>query len=69
MKYAINHPWKFDHYIVAWSAGFMQASMVICVETVNYIALLTFTNHVDIVMNFLAIAVISEFDDFFYKTL
>jgi len=43
--------------------------MVISVETVNYIALLTNTSHLDIVMNFMALVVIADFDDFFYGAL
>jgi len=43
--------------------------MVLAVEAVNYIALLTNLTHLDIVMNFLALAVIADFDDFFYAAL
>ena len=39
------------------------------VESVNYIALMTNTTHLNIVMNFLALAVIADFDDFFYGAL
>lgn len=69
MKFAQNHPWKFDNYFIAWLSGFLQASMVLYVETVNYIALLTNLSHLDIVMNFLALVVIADFDDFFYGAL
>ena len=43
--------------------------MVLMVESVNYIALMTNTTHLNIVMNFLALAVIADFDDFFYGAL
>lgn len=69
MKFAVNHPWKFDNYFLAWLAGFLQATMVIYVESVNYIALLTNLSHLDIVMNFMALVVIADFDDFFYSAL
>ena len=72
MKYATNHPWKFDDnggMFLAWLAGFLQASMILVVESVNYVALITNTTHIDIVMNFLALAVIADFDDFFYGAL
>ena len=72
MKYATNHPWKFDDnggMFIAWLAGFLQASMILVVESVNYVALITNTTHMDIVMNFLALAVIADFDDFFYGAL
>ena len=43
--------------------------VVIAVETVN-LAVLT-TNHtiLDIIMNFLALVVVTEFDDFFFMTV
>ena len=72
MKYACNHPWKFDDnggMFIAWLSGFLQATMILVVETVNYTALITNETHIDVVMNFLALAVIADFDDFFYGAL
>ena len=72
MKYAVNHPWKFEYnggMALAWLSGFLQASMVMVVEATNYIALVTNQTHIEIVMNFLALAVIADFDDFFYGAL
>lgn len=43
--------------------------MVIAVEIVNYVALITNLSHLDIVMNFLALVVIADFDNFFYQAL
>ena len=43
--------------------------MVLAVESANYIALMTNFTHIEIVMNFLALAVIADFDDFFYGAL
>ena len=47
----------------------MQMTMIITVECVNFVAILTSTNILDVVMNFMALAVISDFDDFFYGAL
>ena len=72
MKYALNHPWKFEKgggCSIAFFSGFLQSTMVLLVEAVNYIALITNLTHLDIVMNFLALAVIADFDDFFYNAL
>ena len=66
MKYALNHPWKFERATLAFSAGFLQAITVLVLESVNYILLLTKETHIDIVLNFLILAFISQFDDFFY---
>ena len=67
MKYAVNHPWKFVDYRLAYSIGLMQTAVVITVEVVNFVALITNDTVLDIVMNFLALVVIAEFDDFFYS--
>ena len=72
MKYSVNHPWKFEQnggMALAWLSGFLQASMAMVVESANYIALITNKTHIEIVMNFLALAVIADFDDFFYGAL
>ena len=67
MKYAVNHPWKFEDYRVAYFSGFMQTNVVIIVELVNFVALITNETVLDIVMNFLALVVIADFDDFFFS--
>ena len=47
----------------------MQTSMVMFVELVNFLALITNETVLDIVMNFLALVVIADFDDFFYESV
>ena len=66
MKYAVNHPWKFINYRHAFLAGFLQMIMSVGVEFVNFLAVLDQTTFADMVMNFTALVIISEFDDFFY---
>ena len=67
MKYAVNHPWKFINYRHAFLAGFLQMIMVVGVELVNFLAVLDQTTFMDIVMNFTALVIISEFDEFFFQ--
>ena len=43
--------------------------MVVCVEIVNVYILCTAMNVMEIIMDFLALVVISEFDNFFVETL
>ena len=69
MKYAVNHPWKFERYGAAFLCGFLQSTNVIIVELVNFIALLTNTSIIDVIMNFLALVVIAEFDEYFYSAI
>ena len=69
MKYALSHHYKFRDWTTAYWIGLTQTLVVIAVEVVN-LAVLT-TNHtiMDIIMNFLALVIIAEFDDFFFMTV
>ena len=69
MKYAVNHEWKFQDYKVAFLCGFLQAFNTITVELVNFVALLTNFTIIDVIMNFLALVVIAEFDEYFYDAV
>ena len=69
MKYALNHVWRFEDWKIAYLAGLLQATIIIFIEFVNFLAILTSFTVLDVVMNFLALVVISEIDDFFYCSL
>ena len=69
MKFALNHPWKFESYIGGFFIGFMQAMVVISNEVVNLAVLNTNNTIMDILMNFLALVIISDFDDYFFVTV
>ena len=66
MKYAQNHPWKFHSWSSAWFVGFAQTLVLISVEAVNLAVLLTNQTIMDTLMNFLALVIISDFDDYFF---
>ena len=68
MKCALNHPWKFEWAKLAFFTGFAQAITICVLESVNYILLLTVDTHMDIIAIFVALVIISQFDDFFYQT-
>lgn len=69
MKFALNHSYLFQSYVKAWTVGFLQSFTVIIVEIVNIEIILTSLTPLDIVYNFIALAVIAEFDDFVYAAL
>ena len=69
MKFSLNHPWKFKSVSKAWLTGFAQTLMVVAVEGVNLVILCTNETVMDVVMNFLALVVIADFDDFIAVTL
>ena len=66
MKFAVNHWWKFNNYRNAFLAGLLQTITIMCVEIVNISVILIQHSIIEIVMNFMAIVVISQFGNFFY---
>lgn len=66
MKFALNHHYRFSNYKNAFFAGFLQVTSVLIIEFTNALLLLGQQNVLDVVTNFMVIAVIAQFDDFFY---
>jgi hypothetical protein len=69
MKFVLNHYYRFENYGIAFLAGLLQATSIFAIETVNFIMILTTPTYLDVVMNFMALQIISEFDDKFYSAL
>jgi|LakMenE18May11ns_1017448.scaffolds.fasta_scaffold9430595_2 hypothetical protein len=69
MKFANNHAYRFENYRIAWLAGCMQMIMIVTVEMVNFLVILNSNSILDVMMNFMALAIIAEFDDFFFSAL
>lgn len=65
MKYTNNHPEKFKSWIIPFGLGLMQSSMILLIELVNLINICAQENIMDAVMNYVALAVIADFDDIF----
>lgn len=69
MKYALNHRHAFLSYKQAFLMGFLQSFMTISVESVNVFIILQSNTTQDIVFNFIAVAIISDFDNFVFSSL
>lgn len=69
MKYALNHEKEFENPKIVWFIGFMQFVMVITVETINMANICGSDDILDVIMNFIALAIVADFDDFFFKAL
>ena len=66
MKYACNHHWKYDDYKVAFMSGLLQTITIMAAELANLLVILLDDTITDIVMDFTAIAVISQLGNIFY---
>lgn len=69
MKFALNHYYRFENPWMAYLAGFLQAVSIFVIEIVNFFVILTSQSYLEVVMNFMALAIISEFDNAFYISL
>lgn len=69
MKYALNHPKKLLNYRQAFNIGFAQAALTLLVESVSIMVILSSQTTNDVVFNFIALAVISEFDNYVFESL
>jgi hypothetical protein len=68
MKFAINHSYRFTSWKSAFMSGFMQATSAFVIEASNMLVILTSSDELGVVMNFMALTVIAEFDDYIYAS-
>ena len=66
MKFTVNHQNRFTNLLVAWSAGFMQASAAFAIEVANLLVLLSAYDTLTVMRSFLVLVIVSAFDDKFY---
>ena len=66
MKYVTNHPWKFANWKFAFFTNFVQIIILILVEGVSIAVLLLQTSVLDVLMNFFALTIITELDDYYF---
>ena len=69
MKYANNHPWKFRSWKWAYFVGFTMLLMNISVEFINLILLCENDTVENILMDFLALVIISDFDEYYVTSM
>lgn len=69
MKYAVNHDYRFNNYIIAYISGFFQMFSSIGVECANIGVILAANDTISIVFNFIAVAIIAEFDNYVFASL
>mgnify|MGYP000887644699 CR=1 FL=1 len=69
MKFANNHPWLFRSWSQAFLVGFVQMIVAGLTELVNIVVVITSNTVLNVIMNFLALVIISEFDDQLFATV
>ena len=66
MKYALNHPWKFRRWYIAFTSGLIQFSMAILQEYISILVILSTTTYLDAVKDFVALTIINDFNGYFF---
>ena len=69
MKYAVNHSYKFNSFWFAFLSGMFQYTQCLCVELANIGVICAATDTISIVFNFIALAIIIDFDDYVFGSL
>jgi len=69
MKYAVNHDYRFAHFSIAWMCGFLQYMSCLTVELANIGVICAAADTIDIVFNFIALAIIAEFDNYVFGSM
>ena len=69
MKFAANQKTIFNSAMAAFMCGFFQASAIVMIELLNILVILQSERIQDVVMNFIQLAILAEFDNFIYGAL
>ena len=69
MEYSLNHSWKFYNWPRAYRVGLLQMLVVLTLEFINLSFMLTNGTISDIIKDFLALLIISDFDNYFFMTV
>jgi len=67
MKYVIFHWDLFDHPTIAFTIALQQIVATVFVEIVNIVNLNSLSDIISIVQDFIALGVISDFDEIFLR--
>ena len=69
MKYTLNHTYKFQSPGRAFLCSLLEFFITLAVEIANILIILAQSNPINIVLNFIAIAIIGQFDEYIYVAL
>ena len=67
IKFTLNHSWRFSHPYTAVYCGLLQTSMIVLVTMLNYLVIVLSPTTIDVAKDFLAMMIISDFDNYFFE--
>ena len=69
MKFSLNHSYRFATPTIAFCVAFMQLSVMIFIEFVNFFNLLQTTDLFELLRDFTALLIVADFDILLYGSL
>jgi hypothetical protein len=69
MKYSLNQHYKFSSYWVVFSVYFFRFIIILGIEIANILVIIASDSLGDVVQNFVALAIITQFSEFFYENI
>ena len=69
MKYSINHYYKFTDFWVVFLVYVFRFFIILGIEIANILVIIASNTLGEVVQNFVALAIITQFDDFFYENI
>ena len=69
MKYSLNHNYSFNAPTRAFIISLLEFTITVTVEICNISIILAQLLPINIVLNFIAIAIVAQFDEFIYAAL
>jgi hypothetical protein len=69
MKFALNHPYKFQYYQFAWLSGLLYCTSVLAVEIASIGIVVAAPDTIDIIFNFISLVILAQFDDYVYTSM
>jgi hypothetical protein len=67
MKLAISHSYRFSNPTEAFLIGLLQVMSAALIEVANVLQVITNYGVIDVVMNFMALAILADFDNIFFS--
>ena len=69
MKYSLNQHYKFSSYWVVFTVYLVRFIIILLIEIANILVIIKSEELGDVVQNFVALAIIIQFSEFYYENI
>ena len=69
MKFAVNHPYKFNSPTLAFLAGALQFISILSIEVASIGVICAAIDTIDMIFNFIALAILADFGIYVYQSM